>query len=114
MSSSASDADPNISSYLLDGYKQSVCPTSSQSLIRHKSANPAVASYAGRWNREGTLGSGKFARVFLDRNADTGELRAVKKVLAGRSDWIAREIECMILVKSVSQSFFSHSMIQQC
>lgn len=114
MSSPVSNADPKISSYLLDCYKQSVCPTSSQSLIRHKSANPAVASYAGRWDRGGTLGYGNFAQVFLDCNADTGELRAVKKVLVGRSDWIAREIECMVLVKSVSQSFFSHSLIHQC
>lgn len=110
MSSSASPISSPVNdsiretSPLLAGYRQTVV-TSTASAIQHSSSNTAVAKYNGTWNRGQTIGGGRFSEVFLSQEAGSRQVRAVKEITSGRSDWVDREIQCMIVLKNVNHRF---------
>ncbi|KAL0631733.1 Mitogen-activated protein kinase kinase kinase 1 [Maublancomyces gigas] len=102
--SSPVDDSGQETSPLLAGYRQTVV-ASTASGTQHASSNTAVAKYNGTWNRGQIIGGGKFSEVFLSQEASSRQVRAVKEIMRGRSDWVDREIQCMIVLQNFSDLF---------
>lgn len=69
---------------------------------RHDAGGKEVTKYTGTWIRQRLLGIGSFGAVYLEKNASTGTLRAVKQLMKGTAAWHDREMDCMISVKNVN------------